>query len=213
MRRTKFSFNAFVLIVILLSALILFITVGIRGMTGRPTMNEIFEIGYGNLSVRHCDVTPSGIYRGTSGPGELALEGTYDSIEWGAFLSGKYYVCNEYSTTTLGMLKCRVVKIDLDSFSKETLYEDSFIIGTCASGEAVIVRGFSTVSWMTDTNPLYKLYVMSDKDALSASGVSVDYVDTETLGVVKTVCDVPASDVADRENNTFLEADLREVAR
>ena len=67
MRELKFSFNAFLLVVLIFTALTLFITVIISHMADRTPVNDFYPIDGTEYMVHYSNLEPDGIYSGTIG--------------------------------------------------------------------------------------------------------------------------------------------------
>ena len=192
MTQTKFSMNAFFLIVILLSGLYLFISVDVHDMASFVVTNDNYPIGETGYVVRYQqqhsrDV--SGIYTGEQSYEECVLSGSY-GYDWGAHLEGNTYFCNEYHKTKLGFMTCDVVKIDLETFEKELIMKDAMMRGTCASGEMVCLQGAVLPGWFPRTNPLFRLFCLSSSVIQTdQDGAVVHLLDPQTGEDMGSVAD------------------------
>ena len=180
MGNAKFSMNSVVLIVIIFSAIIFFITVFLVNATDPFAVNEFFKIEGTDLGIKHSNLDPDGIYRGMEGSAELVLEGNYGN-DWGTtYENGSLYL-NEYSFTTVGMIVPEVVKVNTESFEKELLYKNAIIRGRCKSGEMVILESYIIPSNSPKTNSLYKFYCHSSRKLEPDSEeCSILFVDPKT---------------------------------
>lgn len=160
MGNAKFSLNAFLLVVILITAIAFFFTVNMVDMAFHSAVNDYHPIEGTDLAVCYRSLEPSGIYRGDRVTGVLKLEGEY-GFDWGLVREGDALYTNEYTRTSLGMMLCQVVRIDLNSFEKEVLMKDAVLRGRCASGELVVQSGTMLVSNDPENNSLCRLYSMS----------------------------------------------------
>ena len=105
MRQSKFTFQAFLLIVLIFSVLAFFFTHFLSGMADvawHVAVNDSYEIEGTDLSIRYSDKKPSGIYEGDAVNGVLKVEGTFGH-DWGVVLEGDYLYLNEYRTSTFGL--------------------------------------------------------------------------------------------------------------
>ena len=170
MRQSKFTFQAFLLIVLIFSVLAFFFTHFLSGMAGvawHAAINDSYVIEGTELSIRYSDKKPSGIYEGDPVNGVLKVEGTFGH-DWGIALEGDYLYLNEYLTSTFGMTYCQLVRINIHTFEKEVLMRDTILRGQCTSGELVCVSDTLLPSVQPKTNEFCRLY------AMTASGIDPD---------------------------------------
>ena len=163
MRQSKFTFQAFLIIVLIFSVLAFFFTHFLSGMAGvawHYAVNDSYEIEGTDLSIRYSDKKPSGIYEGDAVNGVLKVEGTFGH-DWGIALEGDYLYLNEYRTSTFGMTYCQLVRINIHTFEKEVLMRDTILRGQCTSGELVCVSNTLLPSMMPETNEFCRLYAMT----------------------------------------------------
>ncbi|MBQ7715198.1 MAG: hypothetical protein IJT70_04935 [Clostridia bacterium] len=160
MNKIKFTFNSFLVLVIIFSAMASFILVGVTNMSERSTVNSVNPIEGTDYYIRYSDFAESGIYDGDMPSSKLLLQGNF-GYDWGASVSGATMICNEYRRTTLGIITCDVVKIDLETFDKDLLYKDAMMVGKCASGEIVCIDGYTLAPMNSTDNLLYDIYSMS----------------------------------------------------
>ena len=208
MRKTKFTFNSFILMVMIFSVMILFFLVKLTDMANNRIVNDTYEIEGTDYSVRYTELKPSGLYKGKGNSGKLVVEGNF-GYDWGAVLEGDSLYCNEYKKTTYGFMVSDVVRIDLDSYEKEVLFHNAMMIGRCASGEMVCLDGFMMPLWNYETNPLYKTFTMSSGVIRSEEGTAlVRFVDPATEKTVYSFRD----SAADEERLEFYRSfDTKEV--
>ena len=155
--------NAFLLVVLLASALYLFITVVLYDMATLNFRNERYQIEGTDYFVRYFvqkNDDRSGIYDGEYEWSNKLIAGSF-GYDWGAAIAGDEYYCNEYHTTRLGFLTCDVVKINLNTFEKEIIYKNTMLKGRCKSGELVCMGETVGANWFPKTNSFYKLYALS----------------------------------------------------
>jgi len=205
MKSPKFSLNAFIAVVMLFSVIGFFFTVKMVNLADRYPVNEYTVIEGTNLAVRYSNLEENGICEGSAEKAVLKLPGNYGA-DWGAFVSGNSLFINEYTSTKFGMMLCNVVKIDLQTYEKETVLEDAILRGRCASGEPVCVSGCMLPSDFPETNSLCKLYGMTAAE----HDVTVLYLDPETAEVVASVHDDAAMKV--NFEKCYLNRTLEEVA-
>ena len=163
MRQSKFTFQAFLIIVLIFSVLAFFFTHFLSGMADvawHVAVNDSYEIEGTDLSIRYSDKKPSGIYEGDAVNGVLKVEGTFGH-DWGVVLEGDYLYLNEYRTSTFGMTYCQLVRINIHTFEKEILMRDTILRGQCTSGELVCVSDSLLPSLQPKTNELCRLYAMT----------------------------------------------------
>ena len=188
-RNTKLSMNALVLLVIVFSAIIFFVTIKLVDLAYHPAKNENYMIEDTGLFVRYSSLKPSGIYRGDPVTGELVLEGRF-GYDWGAAVVGDRLYINEYRTTSMGLMLCDLVRVDLETFGKETVLRDTVLQGICASGELVCIGKTVMPASYPKTNALSRLYAMTARTGDPAESSSlVLFIDPETAEVLYSLQD------------------------
>ena len=70
---------------------------------------------------------------------------------------------NEYTKTDLGVMHCRVLRVDLRDFSTEILGEDTVLRGRNPAGELVCLGGCLLPVNSPEVNPLCALYSLTDR--------------------------------------------------
>ena len=212
MRQSKFTLNAFLLVVILFSALYFFVTVKVTGMAAdRWPVNSFTPIEGTDLAVRYSSLEPDGIYRGSENVNELLLEGTFGS-DWGLALVGDRLYLNAYRTTDLGNLFSDVVFMDMHTYKETTVQTNAVLRGRCASGELVCVSGMLLPANLPDTNALCTLYRLTDASLMpNGAGGKILYLDPETGAVVYEI----AYDGSEDEDfdARYLDRSLEEVRK
>ena len=189
MESPKFSLNAFLLIVIIFSALTFFVTVKLTGMADRTPVNQFVPIEGKELSIRYSSLEPDGIYSGSETVNTLLLEGTYGT-DWGAAAVENQLYLNEYRATDLGVLLCDVVRVDTDTFEKTILLHDAILRGRCASGQLVCVTGAMLPANLPEENALCRLYCCAGADVSPTSEhAAVVYLDPDSGAVLGSVPD------------------------
>ncbi len=192
MNETKFTMNALVLVVTIFTAIGFFFTVKLGSIADRAALNEYYPIEGTDLAVRYSSQEPDGLYRGSRNSGTLLLEGTF-GYDWGAAALGDTVWINEYTNTSLGLMHCRVVRLDLGNLRKEIFSEDTVLRGRCASGELVCLRGYLLPSNSPEVNPLCDLYRAAARGLLpEGEGAEVVFLDPETGEVLWSVRDPEA---------------------
>ena len=211
MNSSKFSVTALMIVVAVFSALTFIFTVKIVNLNNPFPVNEFYEIEGTKYGVRYSTLEPNGIYKGIKSACTLVLEGSYGS-DWGLYREGDTLYVNEYVSSDMGLLFCKVVKIDLNTFEKETLLQDALLRGTCASGELVCVSGITLDSNMPAENSLCKLYAMSSNE-MRPEGKSavIYYIDPKTGEVLASFRDDEA--MSDDFEARYLERTYAEVAK
>ncbi len=180
MSKTKFTFNSFIALVIVFSAMAFFFTVGLADMSDTRIVNEEYRIEGTDYSIRYAELIPAGIYKGIGSSAELICEGSF-GYDWGAAYENGKIFCNEYHTTTFGQFVSDVVEIDVTSGEKRVLLDDAIMVGRCASGEIVAFDGFAMSSWYPGTNPLFSVYSMTSCKLKSEDGSAlVTWIDPST---------------------------------
>lgn len=172
MKKTTFTLNSFMLIIVLFSTLFLFVTVDLYNMSDRSISNSSYPIGDTGYYVQYTTLRPSGIYAGESIFSGLVLEGYY-GYDWGAAVCDSVLYCNEYHTTDLGFMTCDLVRIDLDTFAKKTVIGNAMLRGRCADGSLLCYEGVVIPDWFPETNPLYRLYAASDPELRMEEGSAI----------------------------------------
>ncbi|MBQ7060186.1 MAG: hypothetical protein IJM85_00230 [Clostridia bacterium] len=211
MNERKFTVNSLVLIVMIFSLALLFFTVNLVTMAEPYAENSFYRIEGTKYYVHYSTMDPSGIYLGSGRTAQLMIEGEYGH-DWGAVAVGDKLYINEYSKTDFGIMLTRLVCIDLTTFEKTVLRNDTMLRGRCRSGELVAVSGFVMPSNMPDTNSLCKMYSFSKNDIhLEDKDAVVLYIDPETAAVVHSVRDKAA--LEDDFESRFIETTLEEAAQ
>lgn len=187
MNRAKFSMNALVLVAIIFSALAFFFTVAMVKLADRRPVNDFIPIEGTEYAIRYSSLAPNGLCRGSENANTLLLEGTFGA-DWGACAQGDNIFLNEYTTTDFGLLLCDVVRIDLPTMTKTTLYPDAVLRGRCASGELVVVSGCLLPADFPATDSLCRLYRLTSREmADRPEGGTVLFLDPQTLEEVHRV--------------------------
>ena len=211
MGNAKFTLNALLLVVIIFAAISLFFMVRVVDMADTGAVNDYYSVGDTGISVRYSSQKPNGLYTGSINTGELKLAGNF-GYDWGAAYEGNTLFINEYSSTDLGMMLCKLVKVDMTTFEKEVLYKDSMLRGRCASGELVVVSGFMMPSSYPETNSLCKLYSFSSSNVhIDGKTATVLFIDPATGEVVYSVEDSNA--MAEDFDARYIERTLAEVKK
>ena len=209
MNNTKFTMNALLIVVMIFAAIGLFFTIKLVNMADRLPVNDFYNIEGTDLSIRYSSLEPSGIYRGNENSHTLVMEGNY-GYDWGAIADGDSLYINEYTGTDLGLILCNLVKIDLNTFEKETLYKDTILRGRCKSGELVLMKGYIMPSNAPRNNSLIKFYSMASPDIRTDDNSAVVvYLDPSTGEEVYSLKDKSAK--TDTFDSRFIERTLEEV--
>ena len=209
MNDTKFTMNALVLVVTVFAAIGFFFTVKLGKLADHSVVNEYYPIEGTELGVRYATQMPSGLYRGGEYSRELLVEGDF-GYDWGAAAAGDSLWINEYSNSDLGLLRCRLVRLDMGDFHRELTLEDTVLRGRCASGELVCLRGCLLPANAPEVNPLCELYCLAAADLRSdGSGAEVLWLDPETGEVLYRLRDPAAATEAFEER--YLLRSLGEV--
>ena len=188
MRESKFTLNAFLLVVIIFSALAFFVTVKLTAMADRTPINSFSPIEGTELAVRYSSLEPNGIYRGSENVNTLVLEGNFGT-DWGAAAVGDRLYLNAYRSTDLGILLSDVVCVDLRTFQKEVLLQNAILRGRCASGELVCLRGAMLPANHPQNNALCRLYSLTDTTLSPEGDAMVVYLDPDTGRILYEVRD------------------------
>ena len=160
MGSSKFTLNAFIIVVIAATVIGFFFTVVIVDLAYHPAINDFYPIEGTDLGVFYSSIKPDGIYKGDRVNNVLRLEGRY-GFDWGMAVEDNCLYTNEYTNTSLGIVLCSVVRIDLDTFEKEILLTDAVLRGRCVSGELVCQSGTLLESNYPEESSLCRLYAVS----------------------------------------------------
>ena len=214
MKQSKFTFHAFLLIVLIFSILLFFFTIFLSGMADRAwysVVNDTYEIEGTNLAICYSDKKGNGIYEGNPGNGVLKVKGDFGH-DWGIAVEGDYLYLNEYRTSTLGMMFCQLVRININTFEKEVLMKDTVLRGKCASGELVCVSDILMPSVQPKTNALCKLYAMTVGGINPGSDTgSVLFIDSADARILYETEDEEAMSESFAER--YLEQTLEEIKK
>ncbi|MBR1758547.1 MAG: hypothetical protein IJ744_07470 [Lachnospiraceae bacterium] len=192
MREPKFTFNAFIFIVILFSALYFFANVSLFNLLVPPAINDTHEIENSDYVVRYNTIIPSGIYDGSDSWSHLMIEGEF-GYNWGMVAKEDALYCNEYHTTTFAYMTTDLVRIDLKTFEKTIVRKDAMLVGETTSGELIYLDGCVMANWFPATNPLYRLYGAANRSLLKGeNGAMVCFYNTGDANVVYQVEDLNA---------------------
>lgn len=180
MRQARFTMNAFLLIVIIFSAIYFAFTIFLSDVADRTPVNDYYRIEGSDFAILYSNKKTSGIYEGLESSGQLRLKGTFGH-DWGIALQGNSLYATEYTYTEMKFTRCDLAKIDLVSFDKEILYNNCILRGRCASGELVCIGNFMLPSSFPKTNPICSLYAMTDTDYdAKQNGSLVMFIDPES---------------------------------
>lgn len=187
MKQSKFTLNAFLLIILIFSVMAFFFTVFLSGMAGvafSPHVNDSYDIEDTDLFILYSDKKPSGIYEGDPVNGQLKVKGTFGH-DWGIALEDDYLYLNEYRTSTFGMTYCNLIRINVHTFEKEDLMRDTILRGQCTSGELVCVSDILMPSMQPKTNAFCRLYAITapgiDPKSDEGTILIIDPADTKIL--------------------------------
>ena len=210
MGNAKFSLNAFLLIVLLITCIAFFFTVNLVDLASHRVVNEYYPIEGTKAAVVYRSLEPSGIYEGDPVTGVLKLEGEF-GFDWGMDKVGDTLYTNEYTRTSLGLILCQVVRIDLNSYEKEVLLKDAILRGRSASGELVCLGGTMLPSTLPKVNSLCRLYALSNP-RIDGRGESAEvlYLDPNSGELLYRVLD---EHYADGFEERYLQTTLEEVRR
>ncbi len=208
MKESKVSMNIILVIVIFVSAVTFFITVKMTDVASTLwAVNSFNRIGESEYAVRYSNISPNGIYKGSENVNSLIAEGNF-SYGDGVFVDNNMLYANEYTLTDLGLELCSVVKIDLETGEKTTLFNDAEFMGKCLSGELVIADGYASRLNKPKINSLCRLYALSGEIDFHKQA-RVLYFDAEKGKTVFTVESISAN--KKRFNSTFVDKTLQEV--
>ena len=207
MSTSRFTFTSLLLLAIIISVIGFFFTILLPGLADHSAVNDYFPIEGTNLGVRYSSLYPNGLYTGEKGT--LRLEGDFGH-DWGAAAEGDDLYLNEYTSTSLGLVLCDVVRVDLETYEKEVLFRNTILRGRCASGELVCLGGYMMPSIFPGTNPLCGLYAMTSADIRPEDDSAVVmFLDPKTGEVLYSVRDDEARTYA--FDDRYLARTLEEV--
>jgi len=210
MKENKFSMNIVLVIAIFVSAVTFFITVKMTQTAASLWGVNIFcPIENSEYAVKYSNIETNGIYKGGENVNSLVLEGDY-GYDGSAVIEGDTLYVNEYDLTNLGIRLCKVVKINLKTLEKSTLFDDAELRGKCASGEIVICEGVASKTNNPETNLLCKLYAISGGIEFNKKS-TVFFYDTVKEKIVFTSQDNTVNEKAFK--SLFLDRTLSEVKK
>ena len=184
MKQTKFTFNSLMIVVIIFTAMLLFVTVKLVALSDVNPVNSFEPIEGTTLAVKYSSLEPDGLYEGSQANAKLVLEGSF-GFDWGAVVKEDYLFINEYFKSDLGFVRSDVVKINLKTHQKQILLKNAVLRGQTRSGELVMVNDYILPSNAPQTNSLCKLYRFADFGALGAENRStVIFMDAESSKVL-----------------------------
>lgn len=209
MRETKLTLNAFLLVILLISAIFFFFTVRMVSLAFHPAVNVFAPIEGTELSVCYSSIKPNGIYEGPQNTAVMKLEGDF-GYDWGAAKTERWLYLNEYTASELGLTLSRLVRVDLESFEKQELLGDAILRGRCASGELVCLSDSLLPSNYPKTNALCRLYALAAPGLRPESdGARVLFIDPDTGEILYSVRDEEA--LAEGFEQRYLQRTLEEV--
>ena len=189
MNDSRFTSHSFVLVFTIAAAIFLFFSVKLVDMADRNAVNNYYPIEGTEDAIRYSTLKTSGIYRGDRNTGTLMLKGLY-GFDWGCAAEGDWLYLNEYSRSDLGLLYCRVVRVNVNGFEKEVLLDNAILRGCCASGELVCLKNCLMPASFPETNPLCALYAVTDPALrLGADDADVVFLDPRSAEALYTVHD------------------------
>ena len=210
MKKTKFSMNALLIVVILFSAICFFFTVSMYDFSNWYTFNDYYPIEGTDLSVRASNMKTNGIWKGPKNSGECLVEGNFGH-DWGVAVENNTVYLNEYIPTDIGMTFCRFVSVDLDTKEKKVLMNDAVLRGRCASGELVALEGYLLPVLYPESNALCSFYSISSAQLDPAdAGAWVTIIDPKTQKVLYSAYE---EDFASKDFDAkYLNRTLKEIA-
>ena len=208
MEQPKYSMNAFLITITIFSAILFFITITISKLSDRSVLNLSYPIEDTGYYIRYATHIRSGIYDSNEVICNMMIEGSY-GYDWGAAAEGDVLYCNEYHTTTYGLMTCDLVKISLKDFHKDLLMKDTMLRGRCASGELICFEGVVMADWFPDTNPLADLYGFADGQRFESSAATVHVIDPGDGRDLYSVFDEGA--LSDERAEFYLNASAKEI--
>ena len=190
MRQPKFTMNALLIVVTLMSALVFFVLIFMTGLADHSAVNEFYRIDGTEYAVRYSNKKGNGLYEGEyETTAKLVVPGDFGH-DWGLVMLDGCLYTNEYSYSDLGLMFSDIVRIDLETYTKDTVMKNAVLRGRCASGELVCTAGTMVPSNFPKTNPLCRLYAMTDPEfRADGTGGMVFLIDPDTGSIVYSVRD------------------------
>ena len=186
MRSPKLSVNTLLLVLLIFGGFTFFITLFIVRMADRSGINTFNPVEGTDYAIRYSSLEPNGLYQGNEVVNSLVVKGNF-GFDWGAALEGERLYLNEYSTSNMGVMHSNLVRVDLTTKRKETLFTDAIRRGKCASGELVCVRGVFLPANEPESNILCKFYALTAPDLHDVAEVL--FLDPATGEIVYSVRD------------------------
>ncbi len=187
MNAPKFSITVLLIVVIIISAIGLFVTVQLTEMAGYSFVNDTYPIEDTDVYVKYSPKLQNGIYDGPYSDSRLLIKGDF-GYDWGAAANGDTLYINEYRTSKFGLMFCDLVKVDLVAMEKEVLFKNTVLRGRCASGELVCLSACMLPSNYPKSNSLCRLYGMTSEELNPEEDTTlVLYIDPVTSKVVYSV--------------------------
>ena len=162
MKGEKFTFNSLILVVILITGIFFFFSVKVVEVAEHTAEFEFIPIEGTDLSVCYSNLRTNGIYSGDRVTGELVVPGDFGH-DWGAAAEDGVIYINEYTRTSLNLMKCRIAKVEIDGFRKSVYMDDAMLRGRCASGTACTPPGARSAQRLS-----YALRVSQNQPAVNA---------------------------------------------
>ena len=185
MRETKLSLNGVLIAISVFAALAFFVVVKLTSMADRTAINSFNRIEGTDLAIVYSNLEPDGLYRGDGTNKELLVEGTF-GYDWGAIIDGDYIYINEYSTSDLGLVVSKLVRINIKTLEKEILCGNTLLRGRCESGELVALSNYMLDANKPKTNRFCKLYNIG-LNVDSENNATVIYINPENGETVYSV--------------------------
>ena len=206
MRSPKLSVNTLLLVLLIFGGFTFFITLFIVRMADRSGVNTFNPVEGTDYAIRYSSLEPNGLYQGNEVVNSLVVKGNF-GFDWGAALEGERLYLNEYNTSNMGVMHSDLVRVDLTTKRKETLFTDAILRGKCASGELVCVRGVFLPANEPESNVLCKFYALTAPGL--HDGAEVLFLDPATGEIVYSVRDDGA--MTEAFEARYLQRTLEEV--
>jgi len=208
MKKARFSLNAFILVIIIFSAVIFFVTISLVDLANPLAVNERYPVEGTDLAVVYSNRIEHGLYEGPANTAVLRLPGRYGH-DWGMAREGSALYMNEYLSSDIRLTYCRLVRVDLDTFEKQVIADDAVLRGRCASGELVYVSGQLLPSVYPETSVLARLYMLSAPAAVNGAVIKV--MDPVSGDISVSASDPKALSDGDLFDSLYIDRTLDEI--
>ncbi len=208
MKESKLTLNGILVAVLVFSALAFLVTVKLTGMADRTAINSFNPIEGTDYSIRYSNREPDGLYKGTENTSTLLVEGTF-GYDWGAVVCDDCIYINEYSSSDLGYVVSKLVRIDLNTLEKQIVSDNTVLRGKCASGELVALSNYILPANNPGTNRYCNLYNLTVDSYSTDDAATVIYINPENGETVYSITE--SKGIKQSFEELYLERTLEEV--